>query len=126
MAFCFSSFFQISATIFLSPFLRKVFYNCYLRFVSIVLRNPFTSFKVSPLKNAGTGIRNSPIKMKPKPIGFDFAEVDARKILKPFSHDKYIHEPDYDTVVYISRCFSVHSNELNFCCQFVRMLEVIL
>ncbi len=44
--------------------------------------------------------------MKPKPIGFDFAEVDARKILKPFSHDKYIHEPDFDTVVYISRYIS--------------------
>jgi hypothetical protein len=41
--------------------------------------------------------------MKPKPVGFDFAEVDARKILKPYSHDKYIHDPEFDTVVYICR-----------------------
>ena len=51
----------------------------------------------------GNLIRTTPIKMKPKPLGLDFAEVDARKILKPFSHDKYIHEPEFDTVVYISR-----------------------
>jgi hypothetical protein len=53
----------------------------------------------SPLK----GVRGSPIKMKPRAIGLDFEEIDARKILKPFSHAKYIKEPDYDSVVYINR-----------------------
>jgi hypothetical protein len=42
--------------------------------------------------------------MKPKPPGFEFAEVDARSILKPYTHDKYIREPDFNSVVYISRC----------------------
>ena len=32
----------------------------------------------------------SPIKMKPRPHGIDFEEVDVRKILKPLSHSKYI------------------------------------
>lgn len=48
-------------------------------------------------------VRPSPIKMKPKPLGLDFEEVDARKILKPMSHAKYIKDPDYDCMVYISR-----------------------
>ena len=58
----------------------------------------------SPIKPiAGNVVRNSPIRMKPKPIGFEFDEIEARQILRPFSHDKYIHEPDYDSVVYINR-----------------------
>jgi hypothetical protein len=32
----------------------------------------------------------TPIKMKPRPHGVDFEEIDVRKILKPFSHSKYI------------------------------------
>ena len=60
-------------------------------------------FQASPVKPLGNVVRNSPIRMKPKPIGFEFAEIDARKILKPSSHDKYIHEPEFDSVVYISR-----------------------
>ena len=47
--------------------------------------------------------RGSPIKMKPKPSGLDFEEVDARKILKPMSHAKYIKDPDYDYMVFINR-----------------------
>ena len=47
--------------------------------------------------------RSTPIKMKPKPTGFNFEEKSARAILRPFSHHKYIHEPPMDTVVYISR-----------------------
>lgn len=43
------------------------------------------------------------VKMKPKPVGMNFEEVDVRHILKPASHDKYIHEPSHDSVVYISR-----------------------
>ena len=44
------------------------------------------------------------MKMKPKPTGLpDFEEVDARKILKPDSHDKYIRDPLFDSVVYIER-----------------------
>ncbi len=49
------------------------------------------------------GFRHSPIKMKPRPLGFDYEEIDARKILKPQSHHKYIREPEYDSVVYIKR-----------------------
>ena len=60
-------------------------------------------FQASPVKPLGNVVRNSPIRMKPKPIGFEFAEIDARKILKPSSHDKYIHEPEFDSVVYINR-----------------------
>jgi hypothetical protein len=41
--------------------------------------------------------------MKPKPAGLDFEEVDVRRILRPASHAKYIHEPAYDSVVYIHR-----------------------
>ena len=41
--------------------------------------------------------------MKPRPSG-DFEEIDARRILRPLSHDKYIHTPQGDnTVVYIAR-----------------------
>ncbi len=47
--------------------------------------------------------RPSPVKMRPKPSGLDFEEVDARRILRPLSHAKYIHEPAHDTVVYIAR-----------------------
>jgi hypothetical protein len=47
--------------------------------------------------------KSTPIKMKPKPSGFSFEEKDAREILKPNSLHKYIHEPAYDSVVYISR-----------------------
>ena len=45
----------------------------------------------------------TPIKMKPKPLNLDFEEIDARKILKPLSHAKYIKEPEYDHMVYINR-----------------------
>ena len=48
------------------------------------------------------GKHASPIKMKPRPSG-DFEEIDARRILRPLSHDKYIHEPHSDSVVYIAR-----------------------
>ncbi len=47
--------------------------------------------------------KGSPIKMRPKPSGLDFEEVDARKILRPLSHSKYIYEPPNDSVVYIAR-----------------------
>ena len=49
------------------------------------------------------GARGTPVKMKPKPVGFDFDEVDVRKILRPNSHSKYIHEPAFDSVVFIAR-----------------------
>ena len=52
-------------------------------------------------KHKRTGARPSPIKMKPKTM--DFEEIDVRKILKPFSHDKYIHEPYVNSAVYINR-----------------------
>ncbi|XP_040563596.1 uncharacterized protein [Lepeophtheirus salmonis] len=45
----------------------------------------------------------SGIKMKPKPYGLDFKEIDAQLILRPFSHDKYIQQPEYNSVVYINR-----------------------
>ena len=48
-------------------------------------------------------VRGSPIKMKPKPSGLDFDEIDVRKILRPLSHAKYIKEPDYDHMVFINR-----------------------
>ena len=58
-------------------------------------------------KNNQAVSSSSPIKvmkMKPKPIGLpDYEEVDARTILKPNSHDKYIRDPLYDSVVYIER-----------------------
>ena len=48
--------------------------------------------------------RKTPIKMKPKPSGFgEVEEIDARKILRPTSHSKYIHQPAYDSVVFITR-----------------------
>ena len=43
--------------------------------------------KISP---AAAKILKSPIKMKPRPHGVDFEEVDVRKILRPLSHSKYI------------------------------------
>eukprot|EP00094_Tigriopus_californicus_P002821 TCALIF_02720-PA protein Name:"Similar to sox17a-b Transcription factor Sox-17-alpha-B (Xenopus laevis)" AED:0.27 eAED:0.29 QI:0/0.5/0.4/0.8/0.5/0.8/5/0/1615 len=51
----------------------------------------------------GSNFNKSVTKMKPKPSGVDFEEVDARDILKPLSHDKYIREPLYDSVVFITR-----------------------
>ena len=36
------------------------------------------------------GARGTPVKMKPKPAGFEFDEVDVSKILRPNSHRKYI------------------------------------
>ena len=57
---------------------------------------------VSPNKKQPRA-KGTPIKMKPKPLHLDFEEVDARKILKPFSHGKYIKEPEYDHMVYINR-----------------------
>ncbi len=67
---------------------------------------PRQSMFQQPLKKIipkATGVRGSPIKMKPKPSGLDFDEIDVRKILKPLSHAKYIREPDYDHMVYINR-----------------------
>ena len=49
------------------------------------------------------GARGTPVKMKPKPAGIEFDEVDVRKILRPNSHSKYIQEPAFDSVVYIAR-----------------------
>ena len=66
------------------------------------------------------------MKMKPKPAGFEFDEVDVSKILRPNSHRKYIQvgstiphllcslifllslfvrnqEPAFDSVVFIAR-----------------------
>ena len=43
--------------------------------------------KISP---AAAKMMKSPIKMKPRPHGVDFEEVDVRKILRPLSHSKYI------------------------------------
>lgn len=51
----------------------------------------------------GSNLNKSLTRMKPKPSGVDFEEVDARDILKPLSHDKYIHQPPYDSVVFITR-----------------------
>ena len=59
------------------------------------------AFGVNKSKNSSP--RPSPIKMKPKPFGLDFEEKDARLILKPHSLTKYIHEPQFNTVVYIAR-----------------------
>ena len=65
-------------------------------------RQPQKRFqKQSPAKPIAE--RRTPVKMKPKPIGFDFDEVDVRKILRPNSHSKYIHEPAFDSVVFIER-----------------------
>ena len=68
-------------------------------------RQPFYQQQKSPekMRPGGQFVRGSPIKMKPKPIGLDFDEVDVRKILRPLSHSKYIKEPDYDHMVFISR-----------------------
>ena len=59
----------------------------------------------SPVKKVvpKAAVKVSPIKMKPKPVGLDFEEIDARKILRPMSHAKYIKDPDYDYMVYINR-----------------------
>ena len=45
---------------------------------------------VSPVKKLTATKVKTPIKMKPRPHGVDFEEIDVRKILKPFSHSKYI------------------------------------
>jgi len=45
----------------------------------------------------------SAYRMKPVPHDLHFEEVDARSILKPYSHSKYIKQPEYSTVVYINR-----------------------
>ena len=42
-------------------------------------------------------------KLKPAPHDTSSAEIDARKILRPYSHDKYIKHPDDNPVVYIQR-----------------------
>jgi len=55
------------------------------------------------VKNMSLMNRGSPIKMKAKPVDLDFEEVDALDILEPFSHAKYIHQPDQNSVVYIQR-----------------------
>ena len=45
---------------------------------------------VSPVKKLTATKVKTPIKMKPRPQGVDFEEIDVRKILKPLSHSKYI------------------------------------
>ena len=45
---------------------------------------------VSPVKKITATKAKTPIKMKPRPQGVDFEEIDVRKILKPLSHSKYI------------------------------------
>eukprot|EP00092_Neocalanus_flemingeri_P016630 GFUD01017991.1.p1 GENE.GFUD01017991.1~~GFUD01017991.1.p1 ORF type:complete len:2163 (+),score=717.19 GFUD01017991.1:64-6552(+) len=45
----------------------------------------------------------SAYRMKPVPHDMHFEEVEASKILKPYSHSKYIKQPEYSTVVYIHR-----------------------
>ena len=45
---------------------------------------------MSPVKKLTATKVKTPIKMKPRPHGVDFEEIDVRKILKPFSHSKYI------------------------------------
>jgi len=45
----------------------------------------------------------SAYRMKPAPHDLQFDEVAASKILKPFSHSKYIKQPEYSSVVYIHR-----------------------
>ena len=42
-------------------------------------------------------------KLKPAPHDTGSAEIDAWKILRPYSHDKYIKHPDDNPVVYIQR-----------------------
>eukprot|EP00090_Calanus_glacialis_P009738 TRINITY_DN18135_c0_g1_i1.p1 TRINITY_DN18135_c0_g1~~TRINITY_DN18135_c0_g1_i1.p1 ORF type:complete len:2159 (-),score=869.91 TRINITY_DN18135_c0_g1_i1:100-6576(-) len=45
----------------------------------------------------------SAYRMKPVPHDMHFEEVEASKILKPYSHAKYIKQPEYSSVVYINR-----------------------
>ena len=68
-------------------------------------RQRFYQQPAAPVKKIvpKAAVKVSPIKMKPKPVGLDFEEIDARKILKPMSHAKYIKDPDYDYMVYINR-----------------------
>lgn len=66
-------------------------------------RQPLNEVQPSLSPNKAKRPKGTPIKMKPKPMHLDFEEVDARKILKPFSHGKYIKEPEYDHMVYINR-----------------------
>ena len=47
--------------------------------------------------------RNTTFKLKPAPHVTNSAEIDAWKILRPYSHDKYIKHPDHNPVVYIQR-----------------------
>eukprot|EP00095_Tigriopus_kingsejongensis_P009626 maker-scaffold94_size379870-snap-gene-0.12 protein:Tk09626 transcript:maker-scaffold94_size379870-snap-gene-0.12-mRNA-1 annotation:"hypothetical protein L798_11659" len=64
---------------------------------------PPCSNKQPPRHRRGSFPQSPAVKMRPKPTGYDFEEVDARDILHPFSHDKYIHPPLYDSVVFIER-----------------------
>ena len=49
------------------------------------------------------GPKHLTFRLKPAPHDGNFQEVEAWKILKPFSHDKYIKQPDVSKVVYIQR-----------------------
>ena len=49
------------------------------------------------------GPKNLTFRLKPAPHDGSFQEVEAWKILKPFSHGKYIKQPDVSKVVYIQR-----------------------
>ena len=50
-----------------------------------------------------SGGRSMTFKLKPVPQSTSCAEIDAWKILRPYSHDKYIKHPDHNPVVYIQR-----------------------
>ena len=60
-------------------------------------------------RKAAGNVKKSPgpkhltFRLKPAPHDGNFQEVEAWKILKPFSHGKYIKQPDVSKVVYIQR-----------------------
>ena len=78
-----------------------------MRYGVDVVERMYPRQQYQPRKYNQKSLSHSPIKgmkMKPKPIGLpDFEEIDARKILKPNSHNKYIRDPLFDSVVYIER-----------------------
>jgi len=50
-----------------------------------------------------TSDTRSAYRMKPVPHDMHFEEVEASKIIRPYSHSKYIKQPEYSSVVYIHR-----------------------
>ena len=57
---------------------------------------------VSPMKKSSDS-RSPGFRMKPVPQEFHCEEVTAKKILRPFSHSKYIRQPEGPSVVFVSR-----------------------